>query len=146
MVKTYGIVPYLILDNNPSIYVYKNKEGKYLFFKGKQEINETKEQTAIREFFEETGYKVDEEYLERYFETKTKNKLIGLYLINSKNISFQLKNEKSKNIEDIYEYIWIVCNVKLKNNFVKNQQTIFCMICNELQKEKYKLINKFFKG
>jgi 8-oxo-dGTP pyrophosphatase MutT (NUDIX family) len=145
MVKAFGIVPYLYFNNDFLIYVYKNKEGKYLFFKGKQEINETKEQTAVREFFEETGYKVDSNYLEKYFESKTKNKLIGLYLVNSNNISFHLKNEKSKKIEDIYEYVWVPCDINLKDNFVKNQQNLFCLIYNELQKEKYKLINKFFK-
>ena len=105
MTKTYGIVPYKFNKNKTLLYVYKNKEGKFLFFKGKQEINETKEQTAIREFFEETGYKVDKIYLEKYFETRTKNKLIGLFLVNQHNLNDVLENENSKNIEDIYEYV-----------------------------------------
>jgi len=145
MVKAYGIVPYKFYKNKILLYVYKNKEGKFLFFKGKQEINETKEQTAVREFFEETGYKIDKIYLEKYFETKTKNKLIGLYLVNQYNLNNTLENENSKNIEDIYEYVWIECNIDNKEKFVKNQQKLFCLICNELQKEKYKIANKFFK-
>jgi len=127
------------------MFIKIKKESAY-FFKGKQEINEIKEQTAIREFFEETGYKVDKFYLEKYFETKTKNKLIGLYLVNQHNLNDALENENSKNIEDIYEYVWIECNISNKEKFVKNQRKLFCLICNELQKEKYEIIKKFIKA
>ena len=72
MEKTYGIVPYMFYQNNIRIYIYENKNGNFLFFKGKQEKNETNEETAIREFFEKTGLVVEKEFLEKYFETKSK--------------------------------------------------------------------------
>ena len=140
MEKTYGIVPYMFYQNNMRIYIYENKNGNFLFFKGKQEKNETNEETAIREFFEETGLIVKKEYLEKYFETKSKNKLIGLYLINVNNIENYFISKKKT--EDIYKRVWIDCDYE--NRFVKNQKNLFIKICNELKKEKYKLINNFF--
>jgi len=144
MEKSFGIVPYLFYQNRIWIYIYENKNEEFLFFKGKQEKDETIKETAIREFYEETNIKIKKEYLEKYFETKTKNKKIGLFLVNAKNINEFFENKNK--VEDIYKRVWIECDLEYKNRFVKNQRELFNKICNELKKDKYKIVNNFFKN
>ena len=81
MVKKCGIILY---NENIKKYflVYGRKSNKWGFPKGHMEIGETEEQTAIREFFEETGYhfssniKLDKKYIVKnniYFKVNIPN-------------------------------------------------------------------------
>jgi len=121
--------------------MYKNNKGKLLFLKGKQEENEEPKQTAVREFFEESGYKLSKKDLEKYFEQKTKNKLVGIYISNWENI--KNKAQKPKPVEDIVEFVWVNIDLKIANEVTKNQRDIFIQIVNELSKNKYKILRKF---
>ncbi len=88
-IKAYGICLYKKEKNNIKILLCKSIQSKekWGFLKGVQEKNETNEQTALREFEEESGIKVNKKYLETYFEQINENKNIGIYLVNEKNIS-----------------------------------------------------------
>jgi 8-oxo-dGTP pyrophosphatase MutT (NUDIX family) len=141
MIKSYGICSYNLLNNQ--ILVYVNKDNKLLFYKGKQEKNETPKQTAIREFFEESGFITKEIYLEKYFEQKTKNKLVGIFLVNFCNIENQ--NNILKITEDIEMGIWVELKYENYRLFTKNQQEIYKQIYYELNKTKYKILKGFLK-
>ena len=117
---SYGVVPYLII--NGSYFLLLNKTSKssyYNFFKGKTEPNESKEDTAIREFLEETGVLIDKENLEDYVEQKNKRKDIGIFLLD-----FSKYNNKIFKFDEkeIYSATWV--NI---NNYIevsKNQKEI----------------------
>lgn len=118
---SYGIVPYIIIDNE--VYVLVSKPLKfqdyYGFFKGRIEENETIKECAIREFFEETSIKVDVSWLENFFIQKNRLKDIGIFLVDMDNILDQkviLNNEN---------YSYHIINLKeLNKNIVKNQKKI----------------------
>ena len=86
--KAYGICLYKKEKNNTKILLCKSvlSNEKFGFLKGVEAQNETKEQTALREFFEESSIKVKESYLEEYFFQENKDKDIGIFLVNYKNI------------------------------------------------------------
>ena len=90
MVKKCGII---LFNENIKKYflVYGRKSNKWGFPKGHMEIGETEEQTALREFFEETGYhfsssiQLDKKYIVKnniYFKVNIPNS-DGLLQINS---------------------------------------------------------------
>src|SRR5438477_6118282 len=54
-----GIITYFIKDDKPIYLLLHHIAGHWNFPKGTMEQGETKEETAIRELFEETGLKVD---------------------------------------------------------------------------------------
>jgi len=83
-IKAYGICLYKIEKNHIKVLLCKSVSSKdrWGFLKGVQEKNETQGQTAIREFHEECGIKVNSKYLENYFEQTNKTKDIGIYLVN----------------------------------------------------------------
>ena len=101
--KAYGICLYKINKNNIEVLLCKSilSKNKYGFVKGVELKNETKEQTAIREFQEESSIQVKQSYLEEYFFQENEQKDIGIFLVNYKNI---------KNIDDYF-----------KNNILKEK-------------------------
>jgi 8-oxo-dGTP pyrophosphatase MutT (NUDIX family) len=86
--KAYGICLYKKDKNNTKILLCKSvlSKNKWGFLKGVSLESETKEQTAIREFFEESSILVKQSYLEEYFFQENKDKDIGIFLVNYKNI------------------------------------------------------------
>ena len=94
-IKACGICLYKVEKNNIKILLCKSvlSKRKWGILKGVAEKNETKEQTAIREFHEECGIKVNNKYLENYFEQINKTKDIGIYLVNY---------DKINNIENFF--------------------------------------------
>lgn len=73
--------------------------NKWGLIKGRMEENENKKETAIREFFEETGIKLKFKYLEKYFFQKNFHKDIGIFMYNSENVKFHksyFKNDELK--------------------------------------------------
>ena len=86
--KAYGICLYKKDKNNTKILLCKSvlSINKWGFLKGVSLESETKEQTAIREFFEESSILVKQSYLEEYFFQENKDKDIGIFLVNYKNI------------------------------------------------------------
>ncbi len=87
-IKAYGLCVYSINEDNIKILLCKSTRSteKWGFLKGVVDENETKKQTAQREFFEESSIKVDIDNFEQYFEQKNKEKDIGIYLVNANNI------------------------------------------------------------
>lgn len=86
--KAYGICVYKKETNTIKILLCKSIQSseKWGFLKGVQESLETKEQTAIREFKEESSIIINKNNLEKYFEQQNKQKDIGIFLANYKNI------------------------------------------------------------
>jgi 8-oxo-dGTP pyrophosphatase MutT (NUDIX family) len=138
---SYGICPYIII--NGSFFILVNKTSRtsyYNFFKGKIEADETKEQAAIREFYEETGIKVKEEDLEEFFEQKNPRKDIGIFLVDfSKYNHLPFKFEE----DEIYSAIWI--NISKEVEMSKNQKNIFSDIMLHF-KPKLKSLRNLYKG
>ena len=117
---SYGIAPYKILNNKIYLFVNKaSKESLFGFFKGKIEIDETIIECAKREFFEESNIKINEMYLEKYFDQTHKNKDVGIFLIDEYNINF--KNLLTNN--EIYLCDWVEINYLYKN-IISNQKKI----------------------
>lgn len=109
-IKAYGICLYKIENNNIKVLLCKSvsSKEKWGFLKGGQEKDETNEQTAIREFHEECGIKVEKKYLENYFEQKNKTKDIGIYLVNY---------DKINNIESFF------INEKLLDTYLSSENS-----------------------
>ena len=97
--KAYGICLYKKEKNNTKILLCKSvlSNEKFGFLKGVEVQNETKEQTAVREFFEESSIKVKQSYLEEYFFQENETKDIGIFLVNYKNIK-NIDNYFNENI------------------------------------------------
>ncbi len=117
--KSYGICPYQIMNGN--FYILLNKTSKisyYNFFKGKIEHNESIEVCAQREFYEETGVKVDKEDFEDYFFQKSKRKDIGIYLVDWSKYHKTIFNFQQ---EEIWSASWVPLG---EIEMSKNQQKI----------------------
>lgn len=87
-IKAYGICLYKEDNSQIKVLLCKSvkSQQKWGFLKGVKEELESKEQTAIREFFEECGIKVEYKHLENYFEQINDQKDIGIFLVNYKYI------------------------------------------------------------
>jgi ADP-ribose pyrophosphatase YjhB (NUDIX family) len=86
--KGYGICLYTLKGEKIKILLCKSVSSlnKWGCLKGVQEPNETKEQTAQREFFEECKIKVPIKLLTNYFEQINDEKDIGIYLVNGSKV------------------------------------------------------------
>lgn len=87
-VKAYGVALYKLEDNSIKLLLCKSSksENRWGFLKGMQLKAETAKECAKREFYEESGIKVDIESFEEYFEQLNKEKDIGIWLVNAKNV------------------------------------------------------------
>ncbi|MEA3513540.1 MAG: NUDIX domain-containing protein [Campylobacterota bacterium] len=83
-IKAYGICLYKIDKFSTKLLLCKSitSNERWGFLKGGEEEGETKIQTALREFEEESNIKVSPVYLEKYFEQINTEKDIGIYLVN----------------------------------------------------------------
>lgn len=88
-IKAFGICVYKLNSNNIEILLCKGVSSlnKWGCLKGLLEKNESNQQCAKREFFEESSIDVDIEFFEEYFEQSNKEKDIGIWLVNRKNIN-----------------------------------------------------------
>lgn len=88
-IKAYGICIYKKDNNSIKILLCKasTSEKRWGFLKGVQELFETKEQTAIREFKEESSIIITRNSLETYFEQQNKQKDIGIFLVDYNKVS-----------------------------------------------------------
>ena len=87
-IKAYGICLYKIKKNSCEILLCKSVSSlnNWGCLKGLIDKNETKQQCAKREFFEESSIEVDIVDFEEYFEQANNEKDIGIWLVNAKNI------------------------------------------------------------
>lgn len=109
-IKAYGICLYKKEFNATKILLCKSIESnrKWGFLKGVAADFETKKETAVREFFEESSIEVEEKHLENYFEQQNLHKDIGIFLVNFDRIN------------NIYEYF---CKEQLNNHFLSIENT-----------------------
>ncbi len=141
-IKAYGIVIYTIKKNSIKILLCKSVKSKDRWgcLKGLKESKENSETCAKRELYEESSIKVDIPIYEDYFEQKNKNKDIGVWLVNAKNI----KNLQDMFIEDRLKdnYLsWENSKVKFFDindlpKIKKKQERLISKIKNFLQKQK----------
>jgi len=139
--QSFGICPYQIM--NGFFYVLLNKtseESFYNFFKGKTEEGEIVKETAIREFYEETGIKISESDLEDYFFQKSPRKDIGIFLVDWNKYQDSLFSFQEREI-------WSASWVQLKDGDImsKNQQKIFNDI-NLAFSDKKNSLKNLYKG
>ena len=87
--KAYGICLYKKESGSIKLLLCKSiaSQKRWGFLKGMQERDELNFDTAIREFYEEGGIKVQKEDLENYFEQINELKDIGIFLVNYDTIS-----------------------------------------------------------
>jgi len=104
-VKAYGVVPYIVKDDNIKILLCRSvaSKDKWGCLKGTKNKNETAYECAKREFFEESSISVEIALFEDYFEQLNIDKDIGIWLVNG------------KNIENLDKYF---TNDTLKNNYL----------------------------
>lgn len=100
-----GILPFKIYDNHIKVFLvhmggpfWKNKDlGAWSIPKGELKSGENLLEAAIREFFEETGKKIDGDFID-LGETKTSNKIIHI---------FAIKKDLDTNIKsNLFELEW----------------------------------------
>ena len=103
-IKAFGITVYKKEKNTTSLLLCKsvNSKQKYGFLKGVALHNEIKQQTAIREFEEESGIKVDQTMLKKFFYQENELKDIGIYLVNYDNIKGIDKYFDKNNLKEQY--------------------------------------------
>lgn len=82
-IKAYGVCLYKKEFNHTKILLCKStlSKEKWGFLKGVQENFELKEETAIREFKEESSIIISISNLEKYFEQINDDKDIGIFLV-----------------------------------------------------------------
>jgi len=87
-IKAYGICLYKYDENSIKVLLCKsaNSIERWGFLKGVANAHETPEETAIREFKEESSISVSKDSLEDFFIQKNELKNIGIYLVNSDKI------------------------------------------------------------
>ncbi len=103
-IKAYGICIYTISNKSIKILLCKSalSNTKWGFLKGVEESNEDMEETAIREFYEESSIGIQPQLLEQYFEQKNKEKDIGIYLVNSNHVTYLNKFFNKDTLYDKY--------------------------------------------
>jgi len=87
-IKAYGVCVYKKENNTTKVLLCKSTTSheKWGFLKGVQESLESNEQTAIREFKEESSIIILRNNFETYFEQQNKEKDIGIFLVNYKDV------------------------------------------------------------
>ena len=87
-VKSYGVVPYLVIDDNIKILLCKSvaSKDKWGCLKGTKTNKESAYECAKREFLEESSINVDIALFENYFEQINIDKDVGIWLVDANNI------------------------------------------------------------
>ena len=87
-VKAFGLCIYRVNKKNIEILMCKGVSSlnKWGCVKGLLEKNESHQQCAKREFYEESSINIEIKKFEEYFEQINKEKDIGIWLVNAKNI------------------------------------------------------------
>ncbi len=129
-----GILPYKIENGKIKVYLshfggpfWKNKKRSWGIIKGEAEDKEDCLKTAKREFFEETGKKIEGDFID-LGETKTSNKIIHIFAI-EKDLDTDIKSNlvkleyKGKLFEfpEIDEVKWFNLE-EAKEKIVKSQE------------------------
>lgn len=124
--KNYSSFIIPINFNNGLFLIGKRIDTNYDFFGGGNEKNEEPKQTAIREFYEETNTKVEEQELIFFKKLNVKKKTIYVFFCVWK----KTKNIRKINPDEHMEYRWITVNKIMKENlaFTETAKTILYSI------------------
>jgi len=87
-IKAYGICLYKKNQDSIKVLLCKsmNSQERWGFLKGVALASEKPEETAVREFQEESSIRVEQKYLRNFFIQKNDLKNIGIYLVNANDI------------------------------------------------------------
>lgn len=98
-IKAYGICLYKKNEDSIKVLLCKsvNSRERWGFLKGVATESEKPEETAVREFEEESSIPVEQKYLRDFFIQRNELKNIGIYLVNAKDIE-ELDKFFDKNI------------------------------------------------
>jgi 8-oxo-dGTP pyrophosphatase MutT (NUDIX family) len=104
-IKAYGVLPYLVEDNDIKILLCKSVMSldKWGALKGVKLKGETAFDCAKRELFEESSIDIDIAFFEEYFEQINLHKDIGIWIVNASNI---------ENFDDLFN------DHRLKSNYL----------------------------
>lgn len=127
--RSCGALVYTKIDNELKYLVIKQKyTNHYGFPKGHIEKGETKEQTAIREIYEETNIKVDLNntiFKEVYYEPKPGiKKEVTFFLAKALNTNFKIQ------VEEVLEIHWL------------NEKEVLNMLTYENDKDVFKYLTE----
>ena len=129
--KSCGIIPFIIDDNKVSVLIIKQNNGVIGFPKGHVELNESEEETALRECLEETGLQAEivegyrEEtsyYMPEYDAQKTVVYFVGI--VKDINIHKQDSEISDVQIVDIDKALELITYDDTKRLFVKAAEHI----------------------
>ncbi|MDZ7820146.1 MAG: NUDIX domain-containing protein [Aliarcobacter sp.] len=143
-VKAYGLVPYLIRDNNIKILLCLSvaSKNKWGCLKGTKNKTETAYECAKREFFEESSLSVETALFEDYFEQINIDKDVGIWLVNADNIEDLNKYFDADTLKSNY-LSWENSKVKFfsLNNLprIKNKQQTLIKEIKDFLKSKNQL-------
>ncbi|MGB5791445.1 NUDIX domain-containing protein [Poseidonibacter sp.] len=132
-IKAYGVLPYLVEDNDVKLLLCKSvaSKDKWGCLKGLKDKTETAYECAQRELFEESSIKVEIGLFEDYFEQINIEKDIGIWLVNAQNI---------EGLEDMF------LENKLKENYLswENSKVKFFSLDDlpNIRKKQKKLIKE----
>lgn len=129
--KKCGIIYIITSSENKYLLVCGHKSEKWGFPKGHMEMGESEEETAIREFYEETGIKVLTSHLRE--KIRFKNNVYFIVLGDRTDLNIQDTREIKKanwfSFSEILNKIpWETMNFGLKswvNNMVKSKKILF---------------------
>ena len=128
-VKAYGVVPYLIRNDNIKILLCLSvaSKDKWGCLKGTKNKEESAYECAKRELFEESSLHAEAALFENYFEQINIDKDVGVWLVNA------------DNIEDLDKYF---IEDTLKSNYLswENSKAKFFSL-NNLPRIKNKQVN-----
>lgn len=136
--KAFGICLYKKRNNTIEILLCKSikSQNRWGFLKGVALKNETAEDTAVREFFEESGIKVTVKLLNKFFIQKNKVKDIGIFLVDFDHINGV---EKYFNEDKLHKH-----NLSDENSSVKFFKINDLPLIKKKQKYLVKDIVKYF--
>ena len=101
--KSCGVIPYIIENNEIQYLLVKQNNGFTCFPKGHVEINETEEETALRETYEETGLKVEivegfKETISYYMPEYDASKDVVLFIGKINDLNYKAQEKEISNI------------------------------------------------
>lgn len=101
--KSCGVIPYIIKNNEIQYLLVKQNNGFTCFPKGHVEINETEEETALRETYEETGLKAEivegfKETISYYMPEYDASKDVVLFIGKINDLNYKAQEKEISNI------------------------------------------------
>ena len=132
--RSCGALVYTKVNDEIKYLIIKQKyTNHYGFPKGHMEVNETKEETAIREIYEETNIRVElisNIYKEAYHEPKPGiKKEVTFFLAKALNTNFEIQ------VEEVLEIHWLNDKETLNKLTYDNDIDVFKCLTKSIEKQ-----------